>query len=56
MIWVDAHADINTLETSGSGNIHDMPVACLTGLAREEREDGFEWIRDDQRISLKKLV
>lgn len=56
VIWVDAHADINTPETSGSGNIHGMPVAFLTGLAKEERKDIFGWIADDQRISLKKLV
>ena len=34
VIWVDAHADINTPETSGSGNVHGMPVAWLTGLAQ----------------------
>jgi arginase len=33
VIWVDAHADINTPELSLSGNIHGMPVAFLTGLA-----------------------
>ena len=31
VIWVDAHADFNTPETSPSGNIHGMPVAVLTG-------------------------
>ncbi|KAF2835643.1 Ureohydrolase [Patellaria atrata CBS 101060] len=56
VIWVDAHADINTPETSDSGNIHGMPVAFLAGLAKEEREDIFGWIQDDQRISTKKLV
>ncbi|SLM36573.1 arginase [Lasallia pustulata] len=56
VIWVDAHADINTPETSGSGNIHGMPVAFLTGLAKEERKDVFGWIQADQRVSLKKLV
>jgi arginase len=56
VIWVDAHADINTPETSGSGNIHGMPVAFLTGLAKEERKDCFGWIKPEQRISLKKLV
>lgn len=56
VIWVDAHADINTPETSDSGNIHGMPVAFLTGLAREEREDCFGWIKDENRISPKKLV
>jgi len=32
VIWVDAHADINTYKTSNSGNIHGMPVAFLLGL------------------------
>ncbi|WP_019587407.1 arginase [Deinococcus apachensis] len=32
LIWVDAHTDYNTPETSPSGNIHGMPVAHLTGL------------------------
>ncbi len=31
MIWVDAHTDMNTPETSPSGNIHGMPMACLMG-------------------------
>jgi len=56
VIWVDAHADINTPETSESGNIHGMPVAFLAGLATEENEDMFGWIQPDQRISTKKLV
>ena len=56
VIWVDAHADINTPETSDSGNIHGMPVAFLTGLATEKRPDIFGWLEDDQKISLKKLV
>lgn len=56
VIWVDAHADINTPETSDSGNIHGMPVAFLTGLAKESREDVFGWIEDEHRLSLRKLV
>jgi arginase len=32
VIWLDAHADINTPETSPSGNVHGMPVAHLLGL------------------------
>jgi arginase len=31
VIWVDAHGDSNTPETSPSGNIHGMPVATLLG-------------------------
>ncbi len=32
VIWVDAHADFNTNETTPSGNIHGMPLAALCGL------------------------
>jgi arginase len=32
VIWVDAHADFNTPETSPSGNIHGMPLSALCGL------------------------
>lgn len=35
LIWFDAHADINTPETSGSGNIHGMPLAILLGEGPE---------------------
>jgi arginase len=36
LIWFDAHADINTHETSPSGNIHGMPLAALLGYGKEE--------------------
>jgi arginase len=32
VIWVDAHADFNTHETTPSGNIHGMPLAALCGV------------------------
>ena len=31
VLWFDAHADANTPESSPSGNLHGMPVACLLG-------------------------
>ncbi|GAB4581416.1 MAG: arginase [Anaerolineales bacterium] len=31
VLWVDAHADFNTPQTTPSGNIHGMPLAALTG-------------------------
>ncbi len=31
LLWLDAHADFNTPETSPSGNVHGMPLATLTG-------------------------
>jgi arginase len=56
VIWVDAHADINTPETSDSGNIHGMPVAFLTGLASDKPDAPFGWIKDEHRVSVKKIV
>lgn len=35
VIWYDAHADLNTAETSPSGNIHGMPLAASIGLGHE---------------------
>lgn len=35
LIWFDAHGDINTAETSPSGNIHGMPVAVSLGHGHE---------------------
>jgi arginase len=31
LIWIDAHADMNTPESSRSGNVHGMPLACCIG-------------------------
>jgi arginase len=36
LIWIDAHADINTPETSPSGNVHGMPLAAVMGLGPAE--------------------
>jgi len=36
VIWVDAHSDMNTDETSPSGNIHGMPLAALLGIGHEK--------------------
>lgn len=36
VIWFDAHGDINTAETTPSGNIHGMPVAALLGMGDKE--------------------
>jgi arginase len=38
VIWVDAHGDMNSPESSGSGNVHGMPLAALLGS--EPRELG----------------
>ena len=36
LLWVDAHADMNTPETSPSGNVHGMPLACVVGMGPPE--------------------
>ncbi|OZM55789.1 arginase [Lottiidibacillus patelloidae] len=36
VIWYDAHGDLNTADTSPSGNIHGMPLAVSLGLGHED--------------------
>ncbi len=36
LLWIDAHTDINTPETSPSGNVHGMPLAAIMGLGPPE--------------------
>ncbi|KAK7467475.1 Arginase, catabolizes arginine to ornithine and urea [Stygiomarasmius scandens] len=43
VVWIDAHADINTAETTDSGNIHGMPVSFLMGLGESIPE--FSWVK-----------
>jgi arginase len=35
VLWIDAHSDLNTPDTSPSGNVHGMPLAALLGLGPE---------------------
>ena len=43
LLWIDAHSDINTPETSPSGNVHGMPLAALLGLGLEPLSSIFDW-------------
>ena len=43
LIWIDAHTDINTPETSPSGNVHGMPLAALMGLGPAELANIYEF-------------
>jgi arginase len=43
LIWVDAHADMNTPETSPSGNVHGMPLACCIGQGPPELTHLFDF-------------
>lgn len=36
IIWIDAHTDYNTFETTVSGNIHGLPLAAITGYKNHE--------------------
>lgn len=42
VLWIDAHGDLNTPETSPSGNVHGMPLAAVIGLA-DGRFDSEFW-------------
>ena len=71
VIWIDAHSDMNTDETSPSGNIHGMPLASLLGLGNNKLvgfygftpklnpEDcaliGIRSIDDAEKLNIKKL-
>jgi arginase len=61
VIWVDAHADLNTPDTSGSGNFHGMPLGLLVDHPNGENFDfsrlpGFEFLIDGPRIPPEQLV
>jgi arginase len=43
LIWIDAHADMNTPESSPSGNVHGMPLACCIGRGPRELTEIFEF-------------
>lgn len=45
VVWVDAHADINTPQTSLTGNFHGMPLAALLGLFGRKSGEELEWMR-----------
>lgn len=43
LLWVDAHADVNTPDTSSSGNMHGMPLGYLLGLASKPKHI-IDWL------------
>ncbi len=71
VIWVDAHADMNTDETSPSGNIHGMPLAASLGVGNEKLVNfygfapklkpensaliGIRSVDEMERVTIKKL-
>jgi arginase len=43
LLWIDAHSDINTPDSSPSGNVHGMPLAAIMGLGPPELANIFNF-------------
>ncbi|KXK02669.1 MAG: Arginase family protein [Chlorobi bacterium OLB4] len=54
VVWIDAHADMNTEETTPSGNIHGMPLAIAMGLGYKSliKINGFSPKVDIENIAM----
>jgi len=50
-IWVDAHADINTIDSSSTKNLHGMPLSILTGLEKDVYK-----LKEENRLDFKNLI
>jgi arginase len=53
VLWIDAHADFNTEETTPSGNIHGMILAALAGLGNSDLTGIGGWA---PKLDLQKIV
>lgn len=53
LLWVDAHADLNTPDTSPSGNLHGMPLGCL--LHEPSTQHAEQWAELQRRFVPKPL-
>lgn len=56
VIWVDAHADINTPNTTYSGNLHGCPVSFALGLDGTYVDPFKEWLPNPPVASPRRLV
>lgn len=59
VVWVDAHADINTPRTSSSGNMHGQPVGLLMEdvyAPGVESLPGFEWLAGKPRLKAEDII
>jgi len=57
VVWVDAHADINTTKTTGSGNMHGMTVAFLLGLEKHATATPyFNWFPKEPLLKPEDVV
>ena len=53
VIWIDAHADFNTEETTPSGNVHGMILAALAGIGHRDLANVCGW---SPKINAKTIV
>lgn len=44
LLWIDAHADINTASSTDSGNLHGCPVSFLMGMDKEHCPPSLHWV------------
>ena len=58
MLWIDAHSDLNTTKTLGSGNLHGMPVGLLMdGMEIDHNKyPGLEWLQGRPRLKPHSIV
>ena len=49
VVWIDAHADVNTPQMSESGNLHGMSLAMVAGLAAPASwpDGAYDWLLKD---------
>lgn len=52
IIWIDAHTDYNTFDTTVSGNIHGLPLAAINGYKNHE----LRYFHDGKVIQAAKTV
>ena len=53
LIWIDAHTDINTPETSPSGNVHGMPLAATHGAGSRRTAEHFRFFSQGEAGELR---
>lgn len=51
VLWIDAHADINSPRTTDSGNLHGCPVSFLLGIDKELYPPEYAWVPQKLRAN-----
>ena len=56
VLWIDAHADINTPSTTPSGNLHGCPVSFLLGLPGTDVAPFKDWLPAKPALQAQDIV